>query len=180
MNIFILNRDPQIAAQEMCDKHVVKMILESAQMLSTCHRVIDGKPERRSSLSGKRQTSYYKLDDWREQHMYRAVHTNHPCNVWLRESVSNYLWLYQHFLALLAEYNLRYGKQHSCERLVDPFATVPNNIKNGLVTSFALAMPDDCKTDDVVVSYQNYYNKYKNKFATWKIRKTPSWFQQIA
>jgi len=180
MNIFILNRDPHIAAREMCDKHVVKMIVESAQMLSTSHRVLDGIPEKRASVSGKRSVLYYKLPDWREDHMYKAVHINHPCNVWLRKTQANYYWLYNHFLALLAEYRLRYGKEHSCEKLIDPFAFLPTTINNGTLTDFALAMPDDCKTSDAVISYQNYYKKYKNMFATWKVRQTPSWFKQIA
>lgn len=178
MNIFVLNRDPAIAAQQMCDKHVVKMILESAQMISTCHRVLDGVPEKRSSVSGKRQVVYYKLADWREDHMYKAVHINHPCNVWLRKNLSNYYWLYNHFLALLAEYKLRYSKEHSCEKLIEPFTTLPNRIAEGNVSDFALAMPDDCKTKDPVISYQNYYRMYKHQFATWKGREIPIWFQQ--
>ena len=180
MNIFVLSRDPYIAAREMCDKHVVKMIVESAQMLSTCHRMLDGIPEKRSSVSGKRMITYYKLDDWREQHLYKAVHYKHPCNVWLRENVSNYQWLYRHFLALLAEYRLRYGKEHACEKLIDPLAAVPFNINNGELTEFAQAMPDECKGSNVVEAYRNYYTKYKNTFATWKIRETPSWFMQTS
>ena len=175
MNIFVLDRDPKIAAREMCDKHVVKMIVESAQMLSTCHRMLDGTPEKRSSVSGKRQVTYYKLDDWREKHLYKAVHYKHPCNIWLRENVSNYLWLYTHFLALLAEYRLRYEKQHACEKLIDPLANVPSNINDGTITEFPQAMPDDCKTGNVVEAYRNYYKKYKSTFATWKVREAPYW-----
>ena len=46
MNIFVLDRNPVIAAQMQCDKHIVKMIVESGQMLSTVHRMLDGKMEK--------------------------------------------------------------------------------------------------------------------------------------
>jgi len=177
MNIFVLDRDPSIAAKEMCDKHVVKMIVESAQMLSTCHRILDGSPEKRDSVSGKRKVVYYKLTDWREAHLYKAAHLKHPCNIWLTETVTNYNWLYKHFIALMTEYSNRYGKTHACAKLADPLAFVPFNIPNGPLTPFAQAMPDECKSDDVVEAYRNYYNKYKNQFATWKNRATPSWFK---
>ena len=96
MNIFILNNDPIIAAQEQCDKHVVKMIVESGQMLSTAHRMLDGTVERRPSKSGKTTVNYYKLNDEREDIMYKAVHFNHPCSIWSREGCCNYTWHYNH------------------------------------------------------------------------------------
>jgi len=178
MNIFVLSRDPYIAARDMCDKHVVKMIVESAQMLSTCHRMLDGTPEKRDSVSGKRQVQYYKLNDWRESHLYKAVHYKHPCNIWLRESMSNYYWLYNHFLALLSEYRWRYDKNHACEKLVDPLACVPVNIPEKGLTIFPQAMPDECKDSDVVQAYRKYYTRYKSDFATWKNRSTPIWFKE--
>jgi hypothetical protein len=84
MNIFILDNDPVIAAQEQCDKHVVKMIVESAQMLSTVHRMLDGTMERRPSKSGA-MLQYWKLHDERETTLYKACHFNHPSTVWTRE-----------------------------------------------------------------------------------------------
>ena len=78
MNIFILDNDPVIAAQMQCDKHVVKMIVESAQMLSTVHRMLDGTMERRPSKSGS-MIQYWKLDDDREDILYKACHFNHLC-----------------------------------------------------------------------------------------------------
>ena len=103
MNIFILNNDPVIAAQEQCDKHVVKMIVESAQMLSTVHRMLDGVMERRPSKSGAK-LQYWKLDDEREDLLYKACHFNHPSTVWTRESCCNYTWHYNHFIGLCDEY----------------------------------------------------------------------------
>ena len=66
MNLFILDQDPVVAAQLQCDKHVVKMIVESAQMLSTAHRMLDGSFTRRKSKSGKTMSKYWKLPDERE------------------------------------------------------------------------------------------------------------------
>jgi hypothetical protein len=81
VNIFILNEDPMIAAREQCDKHVVKMIVESAQMLSTAHRMLDGDFGRRKSVSGKTMSKYWELPDSRERSMYKAVHMAHPCTI---------------------------------------------------------------------------------------------------
>ena len=94
MNIFILDNDPVKAAQQQCDKHVVKMIVESAQMLSTAHRMLDGHVELRPSKSGKRMVKHYILNDKRDDILYKAVHYNHPCTVWTMESHENYLQNY--------------------------------------------------------------------------------------
>ena len=99
MNIFYLDRHPIKAAQMMCDKHVVKMILESAQILSTAHRVLDG-------------------DDYADQYgLYKIAHKNHPSTIWARSGGLNYLWLYDHMRGLMQEYTYRYGKIHATERL---------------------------------------------------------------
>jgi len=180
MNIFVLDRNPTIAAQQMCDKHVVKMIVESAQMLSTCHRMADGELETRPSVSGKRMVPYYRLDDWRESKLYKAVHFKHPCNIWLRESVNNYQWLFKHFGALLREYRLRYDKNHKCEDLYDALVWVPQNIPFIPQTEFAQAMPDEYKQKDVVLAYRSYYNKFKSDIAKWKSGYIPEWFDGVA
>jgi hypothetical protein len=112
MNIFVLDESPIVSAQEQCDKHVVKMIVESAQMLSTAHRMLDGEQERRRSKSGKTMSKYWKLPDEREGLLYKAVHMGHPCTVWSMESRANYVWHYIHFVALCDEYQYRYGKKH--------------------------------------------------------------------
>ena len=110
MNIFYLDRDPVIAAQMMCDKHVVKMILESAQMLSTAHRVLDG-------------------DEYADRKgLYKLAHKNHPSTIWVRSSLENYTWLYDHMVALMAEYTYRYGKHHATERLLAPLFKSPKNM----------------------------------------------------
>ena len=141
MNIFILDSDPVTAAQLQCDKHVVKMIVESAQMLSTAHRMLDGYVEKRPSKSGKRMVNYWVHPDSNlENTLYKAVHHGHPCTVWTMESYANYAWHYHHFIALLEEYEYRYGKEHKSKFLVDVFRTPPKNIPINDGTQFKLAM----------------------------------------
>ena len=70
MNIFILDKDPMKAAMMLCDRHVPKMIVESAQMLSTVHRLLDGKPEKRRSKSGKTIQTYYSF----AQILFQLIH----------------------------------------------------------------------------------------------------------
>jgi hypothetical protein len=93
MNIFILSVDPVAAAQLQCDKHVVKMIVESAQMLSTVHRILDGELKRGPSKSGKTMSKQWVLPDSRDSVMYKAVHVGHPCTVWSMINSGNYLSL---------------------------------------------------------------------------------------
>lgn len=187
MNIFVLDRDPDKAARLMCDKHVVKMVTETAQLLSTAHRVLDGKETIKPSVSGKRMVKYYDLfegqDDLEmEMALYKANHINHPCSVWCRETSANYDWLYQHFVALCDEYHKRYGRYHASDlKLLQPLRNKPRNIKHAGLTEFPQAMPDDCKQKDVALAYQSYYNKYKSAFAKWtKLDNTPSWFEGVA
>ena len=97
MNLFILDKDPIKAAQLQCDKHVVKMIVESAQMLSTAHRMLDGIETRRRSKSGKTMSKYWELPDDRESVLYKAVHMGHPCTVWTMQNDNNYQWAANRF-----------------------------------------------------------------------------------
>ena len=162
MNIFYLDRNPRIAAQMMCDKHVVKMILESAQMLSTAHRVLDG-DEHADNVG-----------------MYKMTHKNHPSAIWARTKSANYEWLQEHMEALMAEYTHRYGKHHATERLVHSLWEFPKNISHGdgEFTDPPQCMPDYCKSGDAVSAYQNYYIMEKSDFATWKRRDKPEWFHE--
>lgn len=188
MNIFILNNDPVIAAQEQCDKHVVKMIVESAQMLSTVHRMLDGVMERRPSKSGAK-LQYWKLNDEREDLLYKACHFNHPSTVWTRESCCNYSWHYEHFIGLCDEYTYRYGKVHSTDtKLRKILKTLPNNInRSGGMTPFKLAMSSnpECVVHDLggtnaVESYKNFYQTKQKRFKmVWTKRPMPKWFNAI-
>lgn len=182
MNLFILDKDPVKAAQLQCDKHVVKMIVESAQMLSTAHRMLDGELERRPSKSGKTTVKYWKLPDERENTLYKAVHMHHPCTVWTMESATNYEWHYAHFRALSEEFEYRYNKSHSSWLLLkDSLFYPPKNIPLEPLTEFKLAMKDypECiALGDPVKAYRAFYQTKQSRFKmTWKKRPVPEWFE---
>ena len=123
MNIFVLHPMPDVAARMQCDKHVSKMTLETAQMLCTVINELGG-------------TSPYK-----------SAHVNHPCSVWARQTMGNFMWL---------------GGP---------------SFKSRKVTSHPLCMPDEYKTDDAVESYRRFYIGEKAGFAQWnKTTEAPSWW----
>jgi hypothetical protein len=179
MNMFYLHPDPTVAAQLQCDKHVVKMIVEAGQMLSTSHRMLDGYLELRPSKSGKRMVKYYRHPDADlENVLYRAVHHGHPCTVWTGESVENYNWHYQHFIALCDEYKYRYGKVHKSDTILrDVLKTPPKNIPTISMTPVKLAMksnPECMFPEDPVKSYKLYYKTKEAKFnMVWTGRPKP-------
>tara|TARA_B100000780_G_scaffold195638_1_gene138051 strand:+ start:5989 stop:6543 length:555 start_codon:yes stop_codon:yes gene_type:complete len=180
MNIFILDNDPVKAAQLQCDKHVVKMIVESAQMLSTVHRMVDGFMERRPSKSGS-MIQCFNLTDEREDILYKACHFNHPSTVWTRENSENYDWHYKHFVALCDEYTYRYGKVHMTDtKLRHILRHSPKNIPHTTEkTPFKLAMGSnpECISEDAVASYQKFYKTKQDRFKmVWTKRQQPEWF----
>lgn len=180
MNIFVLDVDPVKAAQLQCDKHVVKMIVESAQMLSTAHRMIDGTLTNELSNNG-RKVKRWVLNDDRENMLYKAVHMNHPCTVWTRSTSGNYNWHYSHFVALCDEYTYRYGKVHATDKLLrDALAKTPQNITNHNITQFRLAMnsqPQCMIPEDPVQSYRMFYQTKQGRFSmAWTNRSKPEWF----
>lgn len=155
MNIFVLDENPQIAAQMHNNKHVVKMILESAQLLCGVHHVTD---------------SQYLIP-------YKLSHKNHPCSIWARECIENYIWLCDLGVSLCEEYTYRYGKRHKSQDVIEwCLVHTPNIPMNGDMTNFAMAMPDECKIDSAVDSYRLYYMTHKKSLADWKNRKKPDWF----
>ena len=174
MNIFYLHNDPKTCAEMHVDKHVVKMIIEYAQLLSTAHRVLDGHEVIGVSKTG-RKAKRWLLPDQREDISYKATHITHPSAVWTRQSKENYEWLYRLWVACLEEYTYRYGKIHSCNRLVDTLCNYPNNIKSTKFTPPTPAMPDEFKVSDIMQSYRNYYNGAKTRMFKWKLRETPEW-----
>lgn len=153
MNIFVLDLDPKKAAQMHCDKHVVKMICESVQMISTVIR-----------------------KQFPDAELYKPTHRNHPCTVWAGESQENMNWLCELTQGLLNEYTIRYGKQHASGLVFEkckPFLTKLRYNQSGL-TEFAQAMPDYCKSKHVVTAYRNYYISEKSHMLNYKIQK-PDW-----
>lgn len=181
MNIFVLSDNPVEAAQLQCNAHVIKMIVESAQMLSTVHRMLDGVLKRAPSKSGKTMSKHWTLPDNRESVLYKAVHMAHPCTVWTMASDMNYNWHYAHFVALCDEYTHRYGKVHATDTLLrKALAVMPSNIKYGDLTPFALAMkanPECMHPDDPVRSYREFYQTKQDRFKmAWTNRNVPEWF----
>lgn len=154
---------PKVCAQMHCDKHVVKMILEYAQILCTSHRILD-------KLDDNDTTVIY----------YKKTHVNHPSVKWARETKGNYTWLYHLFTNLCDEYTYRYNKIHLCDiKLRNILEMPPKNINQTMViTVLPQCMPDECKVKgNSVVAYRTYYIKNKAHFAKWKKRKVPKWFR---
>ena len=176
MNVFYLNSSPVQCAQQHCDKHVVKMVVEYAQLLSTAHRILDGSLVLGNTKSG-RSVKRFVLPDRRDDALYLASHINHPDSIWVRESSGNYEYLYKLFVALCDEYTHRYGKVHATDtKLRKLLALHPENIACGEMTEVPQAMPDHCKRSDAIAAYKNYYITEKKHFAKWKNRSTPKWF----
>lgn len=180
MNIFHLDKDPNIAAQMMCDKHVVKMVVEYGQLLSTAHRVLDGTLYLDKTKNGRNIKRWRVPGKEREATLYKASHVNHPSNIWVRDNDKNYRWLYKHFAACAREYTHRYGKNHATfKKLNGHVWFAPRNIEQKLTTTkFAQAMPEYCKREDPVEAYRYYYINEKRRFANWTNRAMPWWFQQ--
>ena len=145
MNIFYLHKDPVEAAKLQYNKHVVKMILESAQMLCTAHHEIMG-------------------DD--ADVPYKRAHVNHPSTIWARRSAQNYVWLYDHFVALAQEYKKRYGKDHLSYTKCDPYLRfLPGGLPYTGFTQPPQAMPDEYKDECSLQAYWNYYINDKKHIA---------------
>lgn len=158
MNIFFLDRNPKKCAEYHADKHVLKMIIEENQLLSTCHHILNpdnGKP------------------------IYKPTHVNHPSNIWVRKSSKHYEWLYSLMLNLLDEYTYRYGKIHASSRLVDELRFPPDNLSNNGWEDPPLAMPDEYKVNgDTIASYQKYYKFGKSHLHSWKKRDVPYFIKE--
>jgi hypothetical protein len=155
MNIFFLDENPKLSAKYHVDKHVVKMILETAQLLCGVH---------------------HATDQVTDQVPYKLSHKNHPCAIWARESLSNYLYLCELGLELGKEYTYRYGKRHKSIEVIEWCIVNKPNIPDIGFTKPAMAMPDEFKVDSVVESYRNYYMGAKSDLASWKNREKPFWF----
>jgi len=176
MNIFYLHNDPIECATMHNDKHVVKMILEYGQLMSTAHRVLDGEEYYDKTANG-RNIKRWKLSDEREAIMWKASHIMHPSGVWARANRSNYNWLFYLWHACLKEYTHRYGKNHSAERMKPHLIIAPDNIPEGKFYEPTPAMPDKYKvTGDSILSYKQYYIGDKQHLASWKKRDVPNWY----
>ena len=177
MNIFVLDNDPTIAATMMCDKHIPKMVLESAQMMAQALRR-HGATDEQMPLT-KSGTPY------------KGGHPHHPCTVWAGDNRENFGWLADHAYKLLCEFYQRFGKEHACTLPIKQMTDMEGMIPEGDLTPFALAMPDeyrpaglvtDCLShasgDVAVQAYRRYY--HTKTFAKWeKGTPAPAWWRGV-
>lgn len=175
MNIFYLDENPEKCAKAHYDTHVRKMIVESAQMLSTAHRVLDGYSTIQLNKANRRMT-VWKLDDSRDKELYKSTHVNHPCSLWVRESIHNYLYLYRLMVALINEFDYRWGKTHATSRLINTLAIPPKNISKTAATPFKIATTPNNREKDPVIAYRNYYMNEKLSLYGYTKREQPNWF----
>ena len=186
MNIFVLNESPILAARDHCNKHVVKMILESAQMLCAAHWI----GWQQMLKPPVDELSRREVQAWLSERIdprlcppWKMTHASHPCTRWAQQSWGNYMWLSLHGMELCREYTRRYGKVHKAEeihrwlnRVIPPTFEGTTDTPNG-VTPFAIAMPEKYHVPgDAVQSYRDYYLGEKSRFAKWPTDKIPGWW----
>jgi len=166
MNIFYLDPLPRTCAQMHCDKHVVKMIVETAQMLSTAHRFLS-------------PASYCE-----DNNLYQVSFQHHPSTKWCMKTTGNYLWLARLFDELNTEYWFRFGSKHEPPRMhkassmSQALGRAPLRIPEGPFSAPPQCMPDIYKGPDAVDAYQRYYLGAKARFAKWAHGPTPEWWME--
>lgn len=194
MNIFYLDHDPAIAATMHLDKHVVKMVLEYAQLLSTAQRLLSTIPPvtvyritrgkvravEHRPLPGDMIETVDGLPSLISTHIYRATHANHPCAMWVRESTANYRWTHDLLSAVTKEYTHRYGKVHKVEHsgLLHDLTDPPPALANHQPTPVPLAMPDEYKASCPVEAYRRYYCGAKGHLLKYTNRSWPTWINK--
>ena len=179
----MLHENQQKCVESHCDKHVVKMVIEYAQLLSTAHRVLDGTMYMDKTANG-RNIKRWRIegDEVKEWGLYKASHINHPCGIWVRQSDANYMYLHNLWYKLCKEYTHRYGKLHLTEaKLRSIICNPPKNIPYAPIAdvhNMPQAMPDDAKIpNDIVSAYRRYYNMYTLDFARYTNREEPTWLR---
>jgi len=182
MNVFYLDENPVTCAEQHCDKHVVKMCIEYAQLLSTAHRVLDGELWYGRTTNGRKIQRYFHPDPAMNDTLYKASHINHPSNIWVRQSDSNYNWLYEMWCSLCYEYEHRYGRVHESFRKLEYSLLLP---PMGIVvaeftqpTPAMKAYPECIVEGDSLLSYRNFYWADKKEFAKWTKREIPEWWRE--
>ena len=170
MNIFCLDRDPYTAATYMCDKHIVKMIIETCQILSC---VVDERTPSSDRL-GMTVSEEWNLPQ------YPKAHSKHPSTLWAKQSLGNSRWLVKHLHGLVQEYTKRYEKKHKMDMYYKDYILLLEYCKfdTEKQTEFVQAITNkDLHREDPVEGYREYYNKEKSRFAKWKLGNVPYWFK---
>ena len=181
MNIFALSKCPVESAQQMLDKHVVKMPTESCQMLHTNSLYFlfweaHGREPSLKELKGFHKESHFS-------YMMKPAMLNHPSTIWARKNKANFMWLYNHAVALCKEYSYRYDKTHGTESRIQDSFTFSYDEDELSPVSIAMAdeyrLPEEKHTWDFVIkSYQHYYLEGKWRFAEWRKNRRPLWFPE--
>lgn len=164
MNIFVLHRDPTLAARMQCDRHVPKMVVESAQMLASAVR--------------RHGASDSEMPMTQKGTPYKGGYAKHPCTLWAGDCRENFDWLLKHGTELSVEYTFRFGKVHACADPIQTLASLRKYLpKRSTLSTFAQAMPDEYRQKDAVSAYRQYYKADKALFAHWqKGRSAPDWW----
>ena len=154
MNLFILSRSKRRIAKYMMDQHISKIILEAVQMLCTAKRVLDITTD--SPI------------------VYKLAHKNHPVTIWCRASLGNYMWTLDLVEEMHKEWQRRYKhtKIHKSYIVAQYLRENPPPFEHLEMTPFALAMPEEFKSDDAIWSYREYYKT--KTFGKWRNGK-PYW-----
>lgn len=164
VNIFVLDRNPIRASEMMCDKHIPKMVVESAQMMASAlrrHGAVDSQmPLTKSGTP------------------YKGGYKHHPCTVWAGDSWHNFDWLANHAIGLLGEYYMRFGKEHACSEAIGQMNGMSWRLPSGRLTPFAQAMPDEYRNPCAITAYRAYY--HSKTFAKWeKGTPAPNWWMGV-
>ncbi len=162
MNIFALDNSTILAAQYACDKHKVKMVLETAQLLS-------------NALWINLHIDPGSVD---VSKIYKPTHLKHPCSIWASRTRGNFFWLAQYGFCLAGEYEYLYGKKHKSVAVIQECAKHYDLFTPGGREDFVLCMPEQYKTNNAVESYREYYRKEKSSFAKWKDGRIPPWWNE--
>ena len=156
MNIFWLDKDPLLAVQYHCDKHIVKMPLELTQMLCTAHHL---------------HNSVFTIP-------YKPVHQKHPCTLWIAECATHYKIAWKFGQRLFKEYTYRYRRVHASQTVLEHLYYPPSRIPEGKYRFPPQAMPDQYKHHDYVYAYQQYYIGEKARFCKWTNRTIPPFMEE--
>ena len=162
MNIFFLDKTPDMSAKYLCDKHVPKMLLETCQMLSTAVQKYTG-----------------RIED-----LYKPAYPKHPSTIWAGTTRHNFVWLLEHGLEIDYQYWIRYKKKHKSSRILDLIVekgmdrVLPRS-NTEWITTPPQCMPDEYKHEDYITAYRNYYKGAKRYFAKWdKLNNKPDWWTE--
>ena len=163
MNIFFLDKTPELSAEMLCDKHIPKMLLESAQMLSTAVRKYE------------KETDTTPL----AKPIYKSAYPNHPMTKWVGETKGNFEWALENAIYIHEEYRFRFNKNHKSYKVIKNIINfeLQAHLPEGDMTTPPQCMPDEYKDNDYVTAYRNYYKGEKEYFAKWeKGRQQPEWW----